>query len=268
MKVADMIWVRSLDAAAYQRFHAPLSALREGDATKPGSIVEYKSETEDASTRAQTTPKPRSYPHVTPVERELADKLATRWQKVALKDEASAFLAGVPASNEWKVGDKKKKFDWRDREREEEKAKRRNHLLATAPSHGKASDWSQKKDGETAGKDKSEKKASDLNNMGLFNDNPNVEAPPVIKENRPVVRPNPRKKYLNLNEPEYRQSPLGSGKRAIALKDPRRRQYGFHYGLPKQKELLRVANLLHDYDISAPWQGMPQCQIVWLVVSR
>jgi hypothetical protein len=266
MKAVDTIWMRSLDAAAYQRFHAPLSALREGDATEPGSIVEYKSETEDASSQAQTVPKPRSDPRVTPVERELADKLATRWQKVTLKDEASAFLAGMPASNEWKGSAKGKKIDWRNREWEEEKAERRNHLLATAPSHGKASDWSQKKEGGTAGKDRNEKKSSNLSTMGLFNDNPNVEAPPVVKENRPVVQPNPRKKYLNLNEPEYRQSALGIHNVPIALLDPRRRQYGFHYGLPKQKKLLRAANTKHYQ--SHRWEGMPRCWIVWFELPR
>jgi hypothetical protein len=50
------------------------------------------------------------------------------------------------------------------------------------------------------------------------------------------------KPWLNPNEPEYRQSRFGINDIPLALKDPRRRQYGFNYGLPKQKKLLRAAN--------------------------
>lgn len=55
------------------------------------------------------------------------------------------------------------------------------------------------------------------------------------------------KPWLNPKEPEYRQSRRGANDVPIALRDPRRRMYGFNYGLPKQKELLRAANA-RDYD--------------------
>jgi hypothetical protein len=55
------------------------------------------------------------------------------------------------------------------------------------------------------------------------------------------------KPWLNPNEPEYRQSRFGINDVPLALKDPRRRKYGFNYGLPKQKKLLRAANA-RDWD--------------------
>ncbi|KAG8812590.1 hypothetical protein FRC17_001952 [Serendipita sp. 399] len=50
------------------------------------------------------------------------------------------------------------------------------------------------------------------------------------------------KPWLNPGEPENRQSPRGRDAYAVGLGDAGLRQFGFHYGLPKQKELLRAAN--------------------------
>jgi hypothetical protein len=256
MTATDMVWMRHLDPAVYRRFHAPLSALR-GEDPEPGSIIEYQPENEDIPIHGQTAPKSRSHPEVTPSETELADRLAARWQKVALKDEAAAFLAGVPASKGWKVGNQGTKVDWRDREREKEKMARRREFLAAAPKNPTKPRKSQKGEGETVNKYKNEKKGSVLGGMGLFDDSPNIEAPPAVKGKRPAVKPHPRKKYLNPNEPEYRQSPLEVNRLPVSLMDPRRRQFGFHYGHPKQKELLRAANS-NDYYNIAPWNGMLQ----------
>ncbi|KAG8838510.1 hypothetical protein FRC18_004142 [Serendipita sp. 400] len=61
-------------------------------------------------------------------------------------------------------------------------------------------------------------------------------------------RPNPI-------EPDDRQSRKKSDF-AIGLMDARLRQHGFHYGLPKQKELLKAANARGDHD-QKKWEQQP-----------
>ncbi|CAG8616308.1 15060_t:CDS:2 [Acaulospora colombiana] len=76
---------------------------------------------------------------------------------------------------------------------------------------------------------------------------------PFLNSSKKVEATNKPKPYLNPDEPEYRQSRKGANDIPLSLQDPRRRQYGFHYGLPKQKELLRAANA-REYD-QEEWIG-------------
>jgi len=238
MSAQDMLWVNHLDEEAFKRFRSISGKDKDPEFA---SVVDNRSETQSrmekditsagADDSPQVTAKPRPASQILPSEELLADKLATQWQKVIVKDEVSSFRTGVAASNGWKMGDRDKMrggmpVDWRDRKREEEKDMRRRYLLATAPTNAVS---------------------------------------PAVRTKKPVIQPNPRKVFLNPNEPEYRQSRLDRDAIPAALLDPRRRQYGFHYGLPKQKKLLRAANARSDdvnqnYDQQA-WTGMSCLQV-------
>lgn len=59
------------------------------------------------------------------------------------------------------------------------------------------------------------------------------------------------RRHLDSDFPEWRQ-PKQEAALPFSLRDPRRREVGYNYGLPKQKKLLKAANA-RDYD-QEPWE--------------
>ncbi|PVG00722.1 hypothetical protein CPB86DRAFT_728711 [Serendipita vermifera] len=162
--------------------------------------------------------------------------LAVKWQDRTSKDRTSALR-----SNEQVRGlgprSKSAKVDWKDpgeKERKEMRRKERGH------------DWAPT----------SSTSSSQTREIGL----------PLLNSSKKVAGATKPKPYLNPDEPEYRQSRKGANDIPLALQDPRRRQYGFHYGLPKQKELLRAANT-REYD-QEEWLDPPPHDISHLSPRR
>lgn len=108
-------------------------------------------------------------------------------------------------------------------------------------------DWKDPEMGQAKKKRRKEMEASRFSPQNLMEDAPVGGLVPVAKGTKPRKSLSDEKErrdkpWLNPNEPEYRQSRFGINDVPLALKDLRRRKYGFNYGLPKQKELLRAAN--------------------------
>lgn len=147
-------------------------------------------------------------------DQEYANKLGAKWRDLTRH---SRRVSMRPVTSSHPV-------DWKDPEAKRAKEQRRKEMeTARSSSLRTPSNWTQ--------------------GGGLV---------PVVEGQKPKDSPDSGKStnakpWLNPNEPEYRQSRLGINDVPIGLKDPRRRQYGFNYGLPKQKELLRAANA-RDWD--------------------
>ncbi|KIM34052.1 hypothetical protein M408DRAFT_325580 [Serendipita vermifera MAFF 305830] len=239
MSKADTIWMDSLDAETRRQVGGESTGITR---YQGGANAHGKEGGRDASGA-------RAKPQSPEVERRLAERLAQRWQIPILKDEASSARAGVVPITDWKnVTSEKyssKKVDWNLTDKEkQEKLLRRKDLLSAAPSslYTSTADWSQKDDNGPPVKEAVPSKEGDL-----FGDGTSLESPAIPKKAPIPTQLRRGKPHLNPLEPEYRQSRRGINDIPIALEDPRRRQFGFHYGLPKQKELLRAANA-RDYD--------------------
>lgn len=141
------------------------------------------------------------------MDQEYATKLAAKWRYLTRH---SRRKPSRPVESSHPV-------DWKDPEMEQAKKKRRKEIEAS------------------------------LFSRNIVEDAPVGGLVPVAEGTKPRQLPSDEKErrakpWLNPNEPEYRQSRFGINDIPLALKDPRRRKYGFNYGLPKQKELLRAAN--------------------------
>jgi hypothetical protein len=150
--------------------------------------------------------------------------LAVKWQNRIRKDGTSVLRTNdqvrgeIPSSTS-------KKVDWKDPWEKEKKEQRRKE---------RGQDWTPIQSTST----------KQTREIGI----------PLLNNSKTGTDSSRSKSYLNPNEPEYRQSRKGANDVPLGLQDPRRRQYGFHYGLPKQKELLRAANA-REYD-QEEWLGM------------
>lgn len=240
MSRADTIWMHSLDAETLRGFENQPFGNQEGPEST--SIAKYQPNHEDgdkAGRRDSAQPTSRT----TELEHNLAKNLVQKWQTPILKDEESSLKAGVAPVTGWKTrtnGEGNKVVDWNISEQDKrEKLIRRKHLLSMAPKslHSSTADWSQKEEGDSEIKVTTSGKEGDL-----FDDGHSIEAPVSAKKVITPLLQGRDKPHLNPTEPEYRQSRRGIDGIPISLQDPRRRQFGFHYGLPKQKELLRAAN--------------------------